>query len=143
MLALEHGAWPSRTDCDRLFAALDQLRQDGALVFEYAGFTASHGSELVSAAMRKQPHASRPYCLYHQQCILHALDGQGLRLYFGEATHDADEVRLAPSQAVGQRVAAALTACDLRVEWDGTKNTAIVVRMVWQCRPRPKMRARP
>ena len=143
ILALDQATWPARTDCDRLFAALEQLRGDGMLVFEYAGFTTSDGAELVSGAMRDQQLASRPFCFFHQQCILGALDGKGLSLYFGEATHDADEVEMRPSEAVGHRVAAALAANDLQVEWDGTADTAILVRLVWQCRPRRHARSRP
>jgi len=59
----------------------------------------------------------------------------------GDLPHDANEVAMRPSQAVGQRVAAAIAADDLQVEWDGTADSAILVRMVWA--GRGELRARP
>ena len=143
ILTLDQAKWPDETDCDRLFAALDQLRQEGFLVFEYAGFVADQGIELACEAMEAAVASSLPYCFFHQQCILHALDGEVFSLYFGEATRDAAEVATRTSKAVGDRIAGAMTSKGLRVEWDGDEQSTIQIRLMWQCRPRRGARALP
>lgn len=139
ILSLDRATWPEQTDCDRLFAALDQLRQEGFLVFEYAGFVTDQGIELVMQSAG----TSGPYCFFHQQGILHALDGEGLSLYYGEATRDGDEVSTRPSQAVGARLLGAIASSGLRAEWDGDEKSTITVRLMWRCRPRRNARALP
>jgi hypothetical protein len=144
ILELERSTWPAVTDCDRLFAALDRLRAEGFLVFEYAGFVVDQGYELVEQAMAGEAvEARRPFCFFHQQCILRARDGEGLDLYFGEAHCVAEGVDIDVSQDVGARVAGALAEQGLTVKWDGTAEDPMVVPMLWRCRPRRAARALP
>ena len=112
-------------------------------MFEYAGFLPDQGIQLVCEAMPPAVVSSLPYCFFHQQCILHALDGEGFSLYFGEATRDADEVATRPSKAVGERIVAAIASSGLRAEWDGDEQSTIEIRLMWQCRPRRSARALP
>ena len=143
ILGLEQRTWPQRTDCDRLFTALEQLRSDGFLVFEYAGFLPEHGFELVEDAMQRAQVTSRSYVFFHQQGILNAIDGVGLDLYFGEAVNVEGLISSGPNNRVGERVAEALTTNGLVPEWIDNENARPMVRMVWQCRPRPLARALP
>ena len=136
-------AGPNRPVRDRLFSALETLRREDFLVFEYAGFEVDQGIELVCEAMQAAAPGVRPFCYFHQQCILHALDGEPFRLYFGEATRDADDVTTRTSKVAGERIVRALAATGLSVIWNGDEQTAIEIGLIWQCRPRRVARASP
>jgi len=143
ILALDRATWPSVTDCDRLFMLLGALREEGFLVFEYAGFEVNRGYELVEKALLDDVVEARPFCFFHQQCILRALDGGGLDLYFGEARRAGAGVDMDTSQRTGARIVDALTSSQLATDWDGRAEKPIVVRMRWQCRPRRASRSSP
>jgi hypothetical protein len=143
ILALDRSRWPAITDCDRLFAALDRLREEGFLVLEYAGFLVDHAYGLVEQSLKEGGVDVRSFCFFHQQCILRACEGGGLDVYFGEARRSGNGVEMNVSSAVGERIVKVMAEHGLAAEWDGRGETPIEIRMVWKCRPRRERRAQP
>jgi PAS domain-containing protein len=135
--ALARSTWPETTDCDRLLAAFEQLRGQGFVALEHAGFESSTAYDLVAEGVAE---GTRPYCFFHQQSIWRALDGDGLELCFGLATRTADGVEFTTSTRVADGVSDALCEAGLeaafgREGWETRAEEPLVVPMLWQYRP--------
>lgn len=108
-------------------APFEELRQDGFLVFEHAGFVYANTYDLIDAAMAVSGAEAVPFCSFHQQCIFFARDGAGLMLYFGSARRGAGGVDIELDADVGSRVATTLGKHGFAVTWDGGGKTPLRV----------------
>ncbi len=121
----EQAGWPAETETDRLMGALAEL--DDAGVVARANFTCCNtcGTTEIGAEADEN---SRGYVFFHQQDTERAAEGGGLYLAFG--TFGAGD-----AAAVGREVVAALEAAGLRVQWNGSPTTRILVTpLTWQVR---------
>jgi hypothetical protein len=129
-LAAQAG-WPAVTDNDRLTAAFAALDAAGIVAREHWTGTLSDGRYEIGTP------AGRGYCFYHRQDEERCVAGGGLLIAYGTASDDGDVA------AVGRAVAAALAAEGLTVEWDGTPEARIEVRMPWRVRRTGPLAAAP
>lgn len=117
--ARDEETWADRTDNDRLEDAFAALRSAGILALHGIGDAPSHGWEEV----RERPDGPTQAVFYTRQDIEGALEGGGLQLVFGDLDGgDAADIR------VGRRVAAALEAEGLDVDWNRTADHRIRLR---------------
>ena len=125
--------WPAVTDWDRLDRAFQALQQQGVIALHMAGFTQSDGLEEVEedyqeAGGKKSNYAG--HCFYTEQDQQRALDKEGLSIGFGHLSGSN-----AKGVAVGRLLQAALQAQGLKVEWDGTiKSRLLIKNFRWQRR---------
>ena len=111
-------AWPDRTDCDKLDEAFAQLRSDGIIALQNAGFTQSEGfQECCDEYERLGGEASgvRGFCFYTFQDLERGVCGFGIDFGFGAADGETD-----PTIAVGQAIVGALSEQGFEVNWDAT-----------------------
>jgi len=134
--AAEIASWPAVTDCDRLFAAFAELERAGIIALENCGTTLQDGLgfvEMIADERRQTGWIGRGYCFFHEQDVMHAIDGDGLLLAFGALDDDSDEA----FQRIGEAVAQACKAQRLAVRWSGSVDERIrLPELQWQCRPR-------
>ncbi|GAA2630188.1 DUF6891 domain-containing protein [Paractinoplanes durhamensis] len=122
--------WPERTDSDRLtaaFRALDESRivaREDFACCQNCGVTAIRDEVLAGSR-------ARGYVFYHEQDAERAVLGGGLWLAFG------------PSAQIGEEIVAALRAEGLHVEWDGSPQQRIDVRLRWARRRHGRLAAFP
>lgn len=131
----EQQRWPQTTDCDRLDAAFEALnaaeiaaRHDWRCC-QTCGHSAM-GREHQRLS-RERPGSMRGYAFYHNQDTDSAVEGGGLMLAYGAADERATSVEVA------KEIVAALERQGLSVEWNGSTDTRIFVRLTWQRRARP------
>lgn len=125
--------WPKVTDWDRLDRAFRALQEQGVIALHLAGFTQSDGLEEVEddykvAGGKKSNYAG--HCFYTEQDQEHALAGEGLHIGFGHLSGNN-----AKGVAVGRLLQTALAAAGLKVEWDGSINSRLLIKSFrWQRR---------
>jgi len=124
--------WPLMTDCDKLDAAFHALEDEGVVArhhFTCCGTcgVAEIGDEIADTAYRGVDVTG--YVFYHMQDTEHAVDGCGLYLNYGGVDDDAEQ-----SIAIGHRVATAVRASGLDVDWDGSLSKRIGVSLDWKRR---------
>ena len=129
---LESADWPDVTDHDRLEEAFAALESQGVVCrqnFTCCGTcgVAEIGDEID--ATRERGGDVLGYAFFHMQDTERAVEGGGLWLNFG-ATGDGE----APALAVAGRIAEALRATGLTVNWDGDWSKRIHVPLQWQRR---------
>ena len=128
----EQIGWPRVTDYDRLEAAFDQLEATGILArHNYSCCGTCGAAEIwdeLQAAL-DQGRAVRGYTFYHEQDTEAAVDGDGIFLNYGSAEDSKPAIK-----AMAEEIIAALRTHGLEVEWAGSLDKRIQVRMVWQRR---------
>jgi hypothetical protein len=125
--------WPERTDSDRLTDAFRILDASGIVAREdfaccQACGTAEIGHEAIDAA------PPRGYVFYHGQDAERAAAGGSLWLSYGRF----DQER---SAETGAEVVSALRAEGLDVDWDGSPDRRIHVRLTWARRRHGRLAA--
>lgn len=116
--AVRAASFGTRTTVERLDAALEALEEEGFVT----GLLGTDLADAIATARTMAPDA--PYAVFHQDDLIDALQGQGLRIAFGGGD----------AAAVGRRVVDALRAEGLPVVWDGDIATRIHVAMRWEHR---------
>jgi hypothetical protein len=132
LLADDQRSWDRKTDFDRLEAAYAALNDTGIIPrhnFTCCGTCggAEIGYEIEDAQERGSE--VQGYVFYHQQDTESAIDGHGLYFNYGAAdpnSSDADHV------AIGQKLADALSAAGLKVDWNGQLNQRVGVSLDWK-----------
>jgi hypothetical protein len=132
--------WPAVTDCDRLDQAFADLDRSGIVARQ--NFTccqncghAEIGDE-IAAAKRS---GTRPigYTFFHWQTTDHAVEDGNLYLYYGAVAGDG-----AASVRIGRVIVATLERQGLAVDWNGSLDKAIHVKLKWQRRVSQRMAER-
>jgi len=124
--------WPLITDCDKLDAAFLALEDEGIVArhhFSCCGTcgVAEIGDEIADVADRGVDVTG--YAFYHMQDTEHAVEGSGLYLNYGGVDDDPEH-----SIAVGHRIAKAVRASGLDIDWDGSLDKRIGVSLDWKRR---------
>lgn len=125
--------WPARTDSDRLTDAFRALDVAGIVARE--DFTCCQGcgaSEIGDEAL--DPAAVRGYAFYHGQDAERAAAGGGLWMSYGSFGQPT-------TVDLGEEVVAALRAEGLQVDWDGSPERRIQVRLCWARRRHGRLAA--
>jgi hypothetical protein len=132
--------WPAVTDCDRLDQAFADLDRSGIVARQ--NFTccqncghAEIGDEIAAA----EESGIRPigYTFFHWQTTDRVVEDGNLYLYYGAVAGDG-----AASVRVGRAIVETLERHCLAVEWNGTLDKAIHVRLKWQRRVSQQMAER-
>jgi len=125
-------AWPKVTDCDRLDQAFVELESRGIVCrqdFSCCGTCGASEIQDEMEAVRKKGQLVRGYAFYHMQDTESAVDGYGLCLNYGSA----EEGELAAIR-IGHEICDAIRAKVLVVEWDGSWEKRIAVKVDWKRR---------
>jgi len=124
--------WELPTDCDRLDRAFEALEREGILARQHWACCQSCGHcdmQEEGAAQRQAGREVLGYAFFHAQDTESAAGGGGLFLAFSAAEEKGEgEI------GIGHRVVRALEREGLQVEWDGTTERRIYVRMQWRRR---------
>jgi hypothetical protein len=135
-LRREVPGWTSPTDNDRLNTAFVQLEAQGLVVFGPEGDTRDGGIAIAArraAALDEAGPERHGFCFFHRQDAWSAIEGHGLMLAFGSLRSEEP----AATAQIGRLAVEALAAAGLRVQWDGSPGTRIVLPdFVWRARPR-------
>jgi hypothetical protein len=132
--------WPAVTDCDRLDQAFADLDRSGIVARQ--NFTccqncghAEIGDEIAAA----EESGIRPigYTFFHWQTTDRVAEDGNLYLYYGAVAGDG-----AASVRVGRAIVETLERHCLAVEWNGSLDKAIHVRLKWQRRVSQQMAER-
>ncbi len=125
-------SWPKKTDCDRLDTVFDELNDSGIIALQNAGIDLDDGLEDVEIEFEERGgHDAniRGHCFYHRQDLHCTIDGGGLYLAFGDVDGD-DEKAI----EIGHEIVAKCREHGFEIEWEGTIQTRILVKMKWQRR---------
>jgi hypothetical protein len=133
----EQRHWPGRTDCDRLDEAFESLEGEGVVARQHFSCCSTCGHvdiwEEINAAREGRAgsaSAIRGYVFYHVQNTERACTSGHLYLSFGAVEKGNDKMT-----AVGGRIARALRAAGLTVEWSGRPDECVqVVGLDWKRR---------
>lgn len=122
-------------DYERMKRAFAALEADGVVCREDYTCCMTCGSAQIwdeIKTMLENGTMVNGYVFFHQQDTERAVDGGGVYFAYG-ATDDGDDA----SVAIGQRLADALGAQGLEVEWDGSIHKRIGLKLNW-FRPLPE-----
>ncbi|MFN3201871.1 MAG: DUF6891 domain-containing protein [Bradymonadia bacterium] len=125
--------WPEHTDCDRLDAAFEQLKQSGILSrqhFTCCGTCGAFEMQDEIARSLSLGERTRGYVFYHEQDTESAVDGYGLYLSYG-----ATEAGEAAALGVAEEIVDALHRAGLKTRWNGKWSARIWVDLEWRRRP--------
>jgi hypothetical protein len=123
----EQEEWPEVTDCDRLTAAFRDLDVAGITAREHFSCCQRCGVDEIN-----EQGVDRGYVFYHFQDVRSAAaECGGVCLSY------------TPEQKIGEEIAATLRRHGLEVDWDGSTETRIEVRMTWQRRRHGRLAAHP
>jgi len=123
----EQATWPPMTDVDRLNRAFATLDASGIVARQNFSCCQNCGHGEIRDE-RPDDAPSHGYTFFHVQDTEAAVDGGGLYLAYGSFEPDSD------AAGVGRRVSEALRAEGLSVEWNGSTNTRILVKLEWRRR---------
>jgi hypothetical protein len=122
----EQEAWTGLTDCDRLDAAFAELEASGIVCRQ--NWTCCQTCGLAEIGEELEP-VSRGYVFYHQQDTDRVVEDGVLLLAYG-ACSDVKEEQL----AVANEIARTVRENGLQVDWDGSLEKRIMVRVDWKKR---------
>ncbi len=128
----EQAGWPPETDVDRLGRAFAKLEAQGVVCRENFTCCGTCGGAEIGDEMERAKKAGRPvhgYAFFHSQDTERAVEGGGLYLNYGAPADERE-----PALAVAREIAAAIGAEGLAVEWDGTWERRIHVKLDWRKR---------
>jgi hypothetical protein len=124
--------WPAVTDCDRLDRAFADLERSGIVARQ--NFTCCQNcghAEIGDAIGGAESSGTKPvgYTFFHWQTTEHAVEDGNLYLYYGAVRAGGDA-----SVRVARAVVETLERHDLAVDWNGSLDKAIRVKLKWQRR---------
>jgi len=128
-------SWPAVTDCDRLEAAFAELEKGGILCRQDFACCGKCGCADMAVLIRQEQERGREvigYTFYHVQDTERVMEDGLLYLSYGSVL-PCEEAYV----AVGHKVASALRAQGLKVEWDGTLQRRIAIKLDWKHRLGP------
>lgn len=128
----EQASWPEVTDCDRLDAAFGQLEQAGIVCrqhFSCCGTCAGAQIWDEIEAERKKGREITGRAHYDVQMTDSAVDGDGLYLNYGSVLESETA-----AVEIGQKIADAMRAQGLTVDWNGSADKCIHVLLDWKRR---------
>jgi|SRR5579859_374792 len=123
--------WNQPTDCDKLDIAFATLDADGIVARQNFEDCLNCGLAMIWGEIdkAKEQHQVEGYVFYHWQDTERAARGEGLFLAFGSVVED--ESRLVQT---GWRIVQAIHQAGLEVDWTGSPNNRLLVRMDWKRR---------
>lgn len=124
--------WPEVTDYDRLDRTFAELERQGIVCRQNFSCCGTCGSAEIWDEVREAEAAGLPvrgYAFFHMQDTESAIDGGGLYLNYGAVTEGET-----PALVVAREVADALARAGLQIDWDGSWDRRIGVRLDWQRR---------
>ncbi len=124
--------WPEVTDYDRLDRTFVELERQGIVCRQNFSCCGNCGSAEIWDEMRDAKETGlsvRGYVFFHIQDTESAIEGGGLYLSYGAVAEGE-----ASALEVAREVADALTQAGLQVDWDGSWERRIGVRLDWQRR---------
>jgi hypothetical protein len=124
--------WPDRTDCDRLDEAFAELEAQGIVARQNftCCSTCGHyeiGDEIAAARKKRRPVAG--YAFFHMQDTARAVEGGGVYIRYDTLANGSDK-----KNEVGRKIVAAVERAGLKAEWDGSPDTAVLVKLEWRKR---------
>lgn len=122
----EQQHWPAVTDVDKLERAFELLEASGVLARDNFTCCQNCGHSEIGDARADTSYDG--YTFFHLQDTERAASGSSLFLAYGSFSEDTG------AEAIGRRVIDAIQAQGLTVEWDGTADTRISVKLDWKKR---------
>jgi hypothetical protein len=124
--AAEQASWKALTDCDRLDAAFAELEASGIVCRQ--NWTCCQTCGLAEIGAQIKP-GKRGYVFFHQQDTDRVVEDGVLLLAYG-ACSDVKAEQL----GVANEIVKTIRENGLRVEWDGSLEKRILVRLEWKKR---------
>lgn len=124
----QQGAWPAKTDCDRLDEAFAELNQIGIVARQNFSCCQTCGNdEIMDEVKAAEQNGANPhgYTYYHMQDTGSAVHGSGI--YLAYAGRD-------DALAVANEIVATLQRHGLQPQWDGSLKTRIFIPLDWKRR---------
>jgi hypothetical protein len=122
----EQAGWTKLTDCDRLDAAFAELEASGIVCRQNWTCCQTCGLAEIGEEIKS---GSRGYVFFHQQDTDRVVEDGCLYLAYG-ACSDVREEQL----EVAEEIARIIRENGLTVEWDGSLEKRIMVRLEWKKR---------
>lgn len=122
----EQETWTALTDCDRLDAAFAELESSGIVCRQ--NWTCCQTCGLAEIGSQIAP-GKRGYAFFHQQDTERVVEDGTLLLAYG-ACSDVKAEQL----GVANEIVRTIRENGLRVEWDGSLEKRILVRLEWKKR---------
>ena len=123
-------SWPATTDCDRLDLAFEALERSGILCRQDYQCCLSCGYARISRELDEIGRDRfRGFTFYHQQDTNGAVESGSIGLGYGSVADDD-----AKSIAIGQEIVSAVREQGLKVDWIGSLDQRIIVRLDWKRR---------
>jgi uncharacterized protein DUF6891 len=113
--------WPERTDNDRLDDAFRALEEERIVARQDFSCCRNCGSGEINEVARAYPRPAG-YVFYHAQDTERAAEGGGLHLAYGPGQF---------GELVGTKIVETVRAAGLRVDWPGSLDKRIHVRLKW------------
>jgi uncharacterized protein DUF6891 len=132
--------WPDITDCDRLDRAFAALDRSGIVARQNFTCCQTCGHAEIGDEIHAAEESGTKvigYTFFHFQCTDGAVATGDLYLYYG--SREGNE---AASVRVGRTVVEAVEHHGLAAEWNGSLNSAILVKLSWQRRISQQMAER-
>ena len=126
-------SWPAETDCDKLDAAFNALREKGVIALHNAGWDKSEAFHNCLEEYRSQgkPETLFGICYYTSQDVDGAVDGHGMYLGYSSTRPEAEEV---DAERAGALICSELEKVGLKTEWGGSAKSRIKLEINWQNR---------
>lgn len=124
--------WPAVTDCDRLDEVFASLEARGIVCRQNFSCCGTCGSAEIWNEIKEATDAGlsvRGYAFFHMQDTHSAVDGYGLCLNYG-AVEEGEQAAL----DVAREISRELETSSLKVDWDGTWQKRIAVKLDWMRR---------
>ncbi|MCA9274886.1 MAG: hypothetical protein KDA29_02565 [Phycisphaerales bacterium] len=123
-------SWSTPTDCDRLRAAFDSLKEQGILAQHHYSCCGSCGAAEIRIQIdfdESQGTRWRGFTFYHVQDTENAVDGDGIFLNYGDRKGTEEG-----SIEIANHVCRVLGEHGLETDWDGDLGRRIRVNLEWQ-----------
>ncbi|HWO18806.1 MAG TPA: hypothetical protein VNO30_08515 [Kofleriaceae bacterium] len=125
--------WTKPTMNDRIDAAFAQLKREGIIALQNAGYTMSNGWEDANEAAHRMDPPARGATFYHGQDLERGVKNQGLMLAFGAYVKSGDNEQ--QSVALGKDICATLARYGVPTKWNGSVDSRIEIpKFKWQRR---------
>jgi hypothetical protein len=130
--------WPATTDCDRLDRAFTALELSGVVARQNFTCCQNCGHAEIADEVRAAggPERVHGYAFFHMQATESAVQGAGLWLAYGAVLpgKPGEEHYRQAAVAVGHEIVRALEHEGLALEWNGTVEKTIHVKLDWKRR---------
>jgi hypothetical protein len=125
-------SWPEVTDCDRLDRAFAELEEAGILArqnFSCCGMCGIGDAYREIEAAQASGRTIVGYTFYHEQDTESAVNGFDLCLNYGSVLQGES-----PALDIAQMIVKTLTRNGLKVDWNGTWQKRIAIKLDWKRR---------